>query len=341
MDFKKPRFKILFIAGFTMILMACNQTSYEVHTIDLGEIREIAAPTALPPATGGHIVWLSVKDAVNMNPHIANDTSSLVFQSQVFEGLFKLDEKDGLVPMLAESYYFTEPNIWRFNLRQGVYFHDGTPFNAEAVYANFNSLRYLDDTYLLEIVTDIVIADRYTIYMYAVSPSDFLPEYLAYNTNFLISSPVALKSDGMIEAGVYLGTGPFVMSSRTPEDNTVFIRNENYWWELPCIESLTIRIVSDSAEGIGMLNTGEANGFTVTSEEIPSIRRSGFVRYFELPYCEEYYVQLVAAYTGITGLSMENGAVPNFTNVTVQTRLRICGLSSVPCPSTCPYGGVS
>ncbi len=94
-------------------------------------------------ASGGTLVWATPAEADALDPHAMGGWIGRSVTGQIFEGLLMLDLKDPdathakLKPALAESYEITEGGkVWTFKLRQGVNFHDGTPFDANAVKYN-------------------------------------------------------------------------------------------------------------------------------------------------------------------------------------------------------------
>ena len=71
-------------------------------------------------------------DALSMDPHSLNETLQLSVTGNVYEPLVGRNKDLSLTPMLATSWKQTSPTVWRFELRKGVQFHDGTPFTAVA-----------------------------------------------------------------------------------------------------------------------------------------------------------------------------------------------------------------
>ena len=75
----------------------------------------------------------NVGDVQSMDPHSLNETLQLSFTASVYESLVGRGKDMSLVPLLATKWTQTSPNVWRFELRKGVKFHDGTPFSADDV----------------------------------------------------------------------------------------------------------------------------------------------------------------------------------------------------------------
>ena len=76
-------------------------------------------------------------DATSMDPHSLNESLQLSITGNVYEPLVARDKKLGLAPALATKWAQTSPNVWRFDLRRGVKFHDGTPMTADDVIFSF------------------------------------------------------------------------------------------------------------------------------------------------------------------------------------------------------------
>ena len=80
-------------------------------------------------------------DALAMDPHSLNESLQLSVLGNVYEPLVTRDRDYKLSPALATDWKQTAPTVWRFNLRKGVQFHDGTPFTADDVIFNFDRAR--------------------------------------------------------------------------------------------------------------------------------------------------------------------------------------------------------
>lgn len=100
----------------------------------------LAAALALTAGLS-HAVTLRVAnqgDATSMDPHSLNESLQLTFTNNIYEPLVSRDKKLGLTPGLATSWKQTSPTVWRFELRKGVKFHDGSTLTADDVVFSFN-----------------------------------------------------------------------------------------------------------------------------------------------------------------------------------------------------------
>ena len=76
-------------------------------------------------------------DVQSMDPHSLNESLQLSFDSAIYESLVGRGKDMSVVPLLATKWTQTSPTVWRFDLRKGVKFHDGTPFTADDVIFSF------------------------------------------------------------------------------------------------------------------------------------------------------------------------------------------------------------
>src|SRR5215475_5937337 len=90
----------------------------------------LATALTAPVAFAATFKFADQGDATSMDPHSLNETLQLNITGNMYEPLVGRGKKLELVPLLAESWKQTSPTVWRFNLRQGVKFHDGSPFSA-------------------------------------------------------------------------------------------------------------------------------------------------------------------------------------------------------------------
>ncbi|CAM3780154.1 glutathione ABC transporter substrate-binding protein [Alkalicoccus chagannorensis] len=219
-----------------------------------------------------NLVIATLSDVSEMDPHGSNDVPSSAVQTNIFESLLYQDEDMELQPLLAESWDAVEEDVWQFELREDVTFHDGAEFNAEAVQTNFDRLLDPDigsqRAFLYEMVEDIVVVDDYTIEFHTEFPFAALPAHLAHSGGGIIS-PDAIEADyeemeNGGQPGDYLnenpiGTGFFEFEEWTPGSEVVLMRNDDYWGEPAGMEQVTFRVSPEDLTRLGELETGDAD----------------------------------------------------------------------------------
>ncbi|MFD2830311.1 glutathione ABC transporter substrate-binding protein [Corticicoccus populi] len=167
-----------------IMLVACSNDS------DVNPEGEAGGENGEAPA-GGDLVIALPSDAVSMDPHGSNDVPSEQVRDVLYEGLVAQDENLEIYGKLAEDWEQVDDTTWRFNLRQGVMFHDGTEFNAEVVKANVE--RLLDPAkaspraFLLEMVTEVNVVDEYTVELVTEYPFSPLLGHLTHGAGKMIS----------------------------------------------------------------------------------------------------------------------------------------------------------
>ncbi|MBT8456137.1 MAG: ABC transporter substrate-binding protein [Alphaproteobacteria bacterium] len=201
----------------------------------------VAATIVAGAASAETFRWSSTTDPQTMDPHAVNSAPVLGFLNNVYEGLVRLGKDVSLEPALATSW---EPigagEGWRFTLREGVTFHDGSPFTAEDVLFSYEraSSEEADTRSWFSSVSEVVVVDDFTVDIMTSAPNPVFPESVA---NWMImdsgwaAANNAERPDK--EAGNFAtlnvnGTGAFRLAERQPGLTTVLVPNET-WWETP------------------------------------------------------------------------------------------------------------
>src|SRR3954447_891223 len=171
-----------------------------------------------------------------VDPHWLFLGPNMAASRHIFDSLVGRDEDARWVPSLAESWQQVEPLVWELKLRQGVRFHDGTPFTAADVAASNARIPSPQGnpgpfTPNIRTIVRTEIVDDHTVRRHTDRPNPTLPGQL---TNVFIISARLAKEPG--EAGgtrVAVGTGPYRLVSFRYGEGMVLERNEDYWGEKP------------------------------------------------------------------------------------------------------------
>lgn len=202
-------------------------------------------------------------DAVTLDAHDVTDSPTATVMSHITETLFRLLPSGDIVPWLAEDYTVSEDGLtWTLNLREGVTFHDGTPFDAEAVIYNIE--RFLDPdnaftfAFLLDRIDTIEAVDESTVQMTLESP--FAP-MLAHLTHSSIGmqSPTAVEEFGDTYSDNPVGTGPFAFDSWDKGQQVDLVRFEDYWGDMPALDGVRFLAVPEGTTRMALVEAGEAH----------------------------------------------------------------------------------
>jgi peptide/nickel transport system substrate-binding protein len=184
--------------------------------------------------------WANRGDPQTTDPHSQNEGLTNNVNQLVYEFLVGRDKKLDLVPQLAVSWQQVSPTVWRFRLREGVKFHDGTPFTADDVVFSFQ--RASEPTSQLRVYAKSAGApkkiDDYTVEFTTDGPNPVELEQI--NTINIMSKAWCEKNkatrpqdytnkEDMITGHQANGTGAYMLKSREPDVKTVLVKNPNWW----------------------------------------------------------------------------------------------------------------
>jgi peptide/nickel transport system substrate-binding protein len=205
------------------------------------------------------LTYATTSKVVGLSPILTNDSVSSTVIEQVYETLFVRDPKSGeIVPHLAESYENPDENTWVIKLKKDIKFHDGTPFNAEAVKYTFDKLKdpktAAPRASLLAPVSSIEVQDEQTVVLKTEKPYGPMLAALTHTNSAIVSPTADQKQDLMKEP---VGTGPFKYSEKVNGNDIVLVKNDKYWQDPAKLEKITFTVVPEVSTAISMLQTGK------------------------------------------------------------------------------------
>jgi peptide/nickel transport system substrate-binding protein len=237
-------------------------------------------PSDAEPQYGGTLVLLHYAAPTNLGMFWEQTGFTDVQMNRyAVENLVGLDEQGNPVPQLATSWDIDEAAMTiTFHLREGVKFHDGTDFNAEAVKWNFDMWRFESDKKDLANVTDVLVVDDHTV---RVTFSGWDPLWLqSLNSGGAgkMVSPTAYETMGEETKMHPVGTGPFKFVEYKTARSLKFERFEDYWQEgLPYLDGVEIRLVGDSMAALMALQNGEADAlYGVSAANAKGLLEAGY-----------------------------------------------------------------
>ena len=210
-------------------------------------------------------------DALSLDPHSLNESLQLSVTNNVYEPLVGRAKDLSLAPALATAWKQTSPTVWRFELRKGVQFHDGTPFTADDVI--FSLARVAGEGSDLKSnvndIKEVRKVDDHTVDIETKAPFPILPD--ALSTTFMMSKkwcetnqatrPVDRRK-GIENAASFRanGTGPYRVRERQPNVRTVFVRNGSYWGKIDGnAQEIIYTPISSDATRVAALLSGEVD----------------------------------------------------------------------------------
>ena len=184
-----------------------------------------------------------------------------IVYANIFEGLTGIARNGAVVPRLAERWDVSEDGRrYRFYLRRGVLFHDGSSFDANDV--KFSMTRAVSSTStnaqksLFKPITEMQIVDQYIIDFELTQPVGAFLLHLAWGDAVIVAEETATTN-----AGHPIGTGPFRFSRWRKGVSIDLSRNENYWGVPAAIDGISFRIIPDPTAAFASLMAGDVDGF--------------------------------------------------------------------------------
>ncbi len=213
--------------------------------------------------------WGNDGEVSSMDPYTRNETVQLSFLSNIYEPLIRRDRNLALEPALSVKWEQTSPTIWRFNLRPGVKWQDGSAFTADDVV--FSAARVMSPNSVLRTVLGPVKqvrkVDDLTVDIETMRPDLILPQQI---TTWMIMNRAWAEKNGATEpvnlsSGTEnyairhaMGTGPYRLVSREPDRRTVVEANPDWWDKLPGnVTHAELLVIGNAATRVAALLSGE------------------------------------------------------------------------------------
>jgi peptide/nickel transport system substrate-binding protein len=194
-------------------------------------------------------------DPRGLDPALVDDGESSKIIVNIYEGLLKYaPDSTAVEPSLAETWTISPDGLsYTFKLRQGVKFHDGTDFNADAV--KFNIDRQLPPKVTADMsygpfvfgsVKDVVVVDPYTVTINLTAKNTAFLANLAMSLAAPMVSPKALTDGNNSVMEHPVGTGPYKFVSWNKGENVILVRNDDYWGDKAIIKNVIFRFIADN-----------------------------------------------------------------------------------------------
>ena len=254
-----------------------------------------------PAHAQGTLIWAMPAGASVLDPHVicgwlGRGVAHQIFESFADQDLSKLHDEvpAPLKPQLAESWDVSDDGrVYTFHLRSGVRFHDGTPFDADAVKFNFDRFMDPEAPHFYELAQAYFMfaggaadIESYRI----VDPMTFEVTLKARNNEWMRStledcptlhfvSPTAIEEFGNDAIPLHpIGTGPFKFAEREEGVKIVLERNDDYWGRKAKLDRVIYRRLEDPATRLNAVLAGEANLIQEPPwDEIEGLKEEGFV----------------------------------------------------------------
>jgi peptide/nickel transport system substrate-binding protein len=255
---KKVKVLAALFMSVLLLLAGCNNSNSS--SSEEGKSKTASAPAKTDKTE--LVVGLD-DDPPQLDPHFSTAAVDRQVFHSIYDKLVDVDEKLNFVPMLAEKWDISQDGkTYTFTLQKGVKFHDGTPFNAEAVKFNFE--RMMDPNAgsprasELSSIEKIEVVDETTLKVVLSEPYSPFLAALSDRAGMMVS-PKAVQEKGKDFANSPVGTGPFKFVSRVKQDKIEVEKNAEYWGGAPKFEKIVYRPYSDENVRLTNLTSGDVD----------------------------------------------------------------------------------
>ncbi|HLM68638.1 MAG TPA: ABC transporter substrate-binding protein [Longimicrobium sp.] len=247
--------------------------------------------------------WANDGDVNSMDPYTRNETLLLAFNSHIYEPLVRKDRQGNPEAALAERWEKPSPTLWRFHLRRGVKFTDGTPFTADDVVFSVQRVRAQGSNLnaVVATVKEVRKVDDHTVEFETTEPNPILDR--EFTTFGIMSRQWSEKNNATRPADLTsreenfatrnaMGTGPFRLVSREPDRRTVLERNPD-WWDKPThnLQRVEFTVIANDATRVAALLSGEVDFvYTVPPQDVDRIRRTAGMQVVQGPELRTIYL---------------------------------------------------
>ena len=235
-------------------------------------------PDGTEVVDGGDLVFGIEAEPAGLDPsRFAFSSAGHLVASAVFDPLATLDGDGNAVPYLAEGFESSDDDkTWTITLPEGVTFHDGSAFDADAVVANLEAYRTSTIVSSAFWAFDTIEAtDPTTVTITLTEPYANLPALFTAQAGYM-AAPVMFEDASYGLAPI--GTGPFRFDSHTPDQLWSFTANEDYWREgEPHLDSIDFVPIPDNSQRLSDLRSAEIDiMYTQRSQQVNELRSSDF-----------------------------------------------------------------
>jgi peptide/nickel transport system substrate-binding protein len=285
-----------------------------VQTVEVEKTVEVVKEvevTAVPEATKptGTLVVAIATNPNTLDAPITAEMNASNAARPMFDSMLWINDQGEVEPALAESWEVSDDGLeYTFHLRHDVTFHDGEPFNADAVVFSWNRYKSPDLEWneRWNMADNVEKIDDYTVKVTTTEPKPLLLRTIAISWPMV--PPKYFEQVGEAEFGQHpVGTGAFTFVEWVQGDHITMKANPNYWRKgYPRVENLIFRVIPESATRVAAIQTGEVDIVgRLSSEEAKALLGLQGVQVIRYPVTRVYYVAFNNMTTGLDQPTMD------------------------------------
>ena len=230
--------------------------------------------------------WAAQNDILTLDPHSQNHATTHSILQYTYEGLTRYTKDYKIEPCLATSWQQVDDTHWRFVLRKGVKFHDGTPFSADDVVFSFGRIKQPQGTNQVYVtgIKEVKKVDDYTVDFILEGPTPILlrniVDFRIMSKSWSEKNRSQNVQDYAKKEEIYAsrntnGTGPYIIKSWEPDKQIVFTANKNWWGKLDGnVTDVVYTPIKSDQTRISALLSGDVDLVTdVPTQDVERLRK--------------------------------------------------------------------
>lgn len=265
----RSRYLVALMLAVAMVTAACTggttgTTGTEDTTTTLGGSGE-ATTTTEPEAEGPSVIRIATTANITTWDPVMSFSTEAMYMANTYEGLVRVAPDGSIEPLLATSYESSEDGLtWTFTLKEGVTFHDGEPFNADAVKASVDAVKDRGGAGFIWAPVEEVVAVDDTTVQFNLSYSAPVDLIAGSTYGAWMVSPAALEAAAAdpeyFSSGVSAGTGPYLIESYTPDEEVLLTKFDDYHGGFDSQpDKALLQIVPEASQQQQMFEGGEVD----------------------------------------------------------------------------------
>ena len=224
----------------------------------------LGALLSLPPVAAQELT-IGVGGAfTSMDPHWQDLSPNHALSWHVWDRLVHLDPEYRPGPGLAVAWRTVDERTWEFKLREGVRFHDGTPFTADDVVFTFARAPNVPNSptsmgQYIRPIRRLEVVDPHTVRMHTAEPLPLVPQFMSAFAMLGRRQGEGMATADYNSGRAAVGTGPYRLASLALGDRAVFTRNPDWWGPAQPWERVTYRLIANDSSRVAALQAGDVD----------------------------------------------------------------------------------
>ncbi len=264
-----------------------------LHALALASALAVSALSPLS-ATAEPLRWGAQNDILTMDPHSQNHATTNAIMMHTYEGLTRYDKDYKVEPALATSWQQISPTQWRFNLRKGVSFNDGSPFTADDVVFSFERIRQPQGTMQVYVtgIKEVKKIDDHTVDMILDAPVPILLrniiDFRIMSRSWAVKNKSEKVQDYKAREDTFAsrntnGTGPYVINGWSPDQRIVMSDNTKWWGKKSGnVDRVTYTPIKADATRVAALLSGEVDMVTdLPTQDVARLKQNPGLKVLE------------------------------------------------------------